>query len=200
MTKPLPVADIYNLARSAGFSVDQAVIATAVALAESSGNPNNIGDVGLQNATWGPSIGLWQIRSVKAETGKGSSRDASHLKDPVFNAQAAYAISNHGTNWEPWTTFTNGAYKGTLPRVLAALGVTSGQQPPDTAAGGTSYPTTDEQPTAPASSPSTASTPIDTGAFGSWKGLVVKSVFALFGVALVVVGAYRGVQQANPPT
>lgn len=79
--------------------------AIAIALAESSGNPNATGDVGLQNATWGPSLGLWQIRSIKAESGKGSLRDATRLKDPTYNAKSMFAISGGGKKWGPWTTW-----------------------------------------------------------------------------------------------
>ena len=79
--------------------------AIAIALAESSGNPNATGDVALQNATWGPSLGLWQIRSIKAESGKGTVRDATRLKDPAYNAKSMFSISNGGKNWGPWTTW-----------------------------------------------------------------------------------------------
>jgi hypothetical protein len=79
--------------------------AIAIALAESGGNPNKPGDVGLQTAHWGPSLGLWQIRSVKSESGKGTVRDATRLKDPTFNAKSMYSISNGGKNWGPWTTW-----------------------------------------------------------------------------------------------
>lgn len=79
--------------------------AIAIALAESSGNPNAVGDVRLQNGTWGPSVGLWQIRSLRAETGKGTARDVNKLKDPTFNARSMYQISNGGKNWRQWTTW-----------------------------------------------------------------------------------------------
>jgi hypothetical protein len=79
--------------------------AVAIALAESGGNENAVGDVGLQNAQWGPSLGLWQIRSLKAESGKGTVRDATRLKDPAFNAKSMFSISNSGKDWGPWTTW-----------------------------------------------------------------------------------------------
>lgn len=79
--------------------------AIAVAMAESGGNPDAVGDVSLQNATWGPSYGLWQIRSLKAESGKGTTRDGTRLKDPAFNAKSMYTISNGGKNWKPWSVW-----------------------------------------------------------------------------------------------
>jgi hypothetical protein len=35
----------------------------------------------------------------------------SRLYDPMVNAKAMAMISNKGTNWRPWSTYTNGAYK-----------------------------------------------------------------------------------------
>lgn len=98
--------EIAGYAYDAGIrNVGDLTTATAIALAESSGNPSAVGDVALQNAQWGPSIGLWQIRSLKAEQGKGSTRDGDRLKDPVANARAMFEISKGGKDWRPWTTF-----------------------------------------------------------------------------------------------
>jgi hypothetical protein len=80
----------------------------------------------LQDAKWGPSIGLWQIRSLKAESGTGSPRDATRLKDPRFNAQAMRAISGGGDSFTPWTTYKNGDYKKQIGKISgsdAAAGV-----------------------------------------------------------------------------
>jgi hypothetical protein len=107
----LTPAQIYTLAHQAGLSAAAATTATAIALAESGGDPNAVGDVGLENATWGPSVGLWQIRSLKAQYGTGGTRDASRLKDPYFNAKSMVAISGTGGSWKPWSTYTSGSYK-----------------------------------------------------------------------------------------
>jgi hypothetical protein len=122
----LSPGQIYALAIGVGLPAGQATIATAVALAESGGRTDAIGDVGLENATWGPSVGLWQIRSLKAETGKGTPRDASRLTDPQFNAQAMRAISGNGQSFTPWSTYKNGSYKKQLGKISgsdAAAGV-----------------------------------------------------------------------------
>ena len=97
--------------------------AVAIAIGESAGNTNAIGDVSLQNATWGPSVGLWQIRSLKAEKGKGTTRDQNRLTDPAFNARAMYSVSGGGKNWQPWTVYNQGIYLIHMP--LATAGVTS---------------------------------------------------------------------------
>lgn len=118
----LAAAQVYQLARNAGLGHDAAVIATAIAKGESGWSTTAVGDTTLTDATWGPSIGLWQIRSVKAETGRGSSRDASQLKRPEFNARSMVSISSNGTNWSPWTIYTNGSYRSYLSQVRAAVG------------------------------------------------------------------------------
>ena len=107
----LLTGDVYQLARDAGLSKSAAVTATAIAIEETNLDPGAVGDTALVTSKWGPSIGLWQIRSLRAETGTGRPRDASRLKDPTFNARAMVAISNGGTNWTPWSVYNSGAYK-----------------------------------------------------------------------------------------
>lgn len=111
---------IYITARAAGFTVYSAVTITAIAFAESGGNPAAIGDVSLQTATWGPSVGLTQVRSLKSETGTSKARDANKLTDPLFNLKAAYGISLGGTTFVPWTTYTDGKYKQYLAQAQGA--------------------------------------------------------------------------------
>ena len=70
---------IYEFARAAGFSPDQAVTMTAIALAESGGNS------GAHNASGEDSRGLWQI-NMDAHASWAGQLD---LYDPLDNAQAA---------------------------------------------------------------------------------------------------------------
>jgi hypothetical protein len=118
----LTARQLYDLARTAGLSPTAAVVAAAVALAESGGNTAAVGDVSLQTGTWGPSIGLWQIRSLKADYGTGRARDAARLADPAFNARSMVEISSKGANWRPWSVFTSGKYRQHLDTVSAAAG------------------------------------------------------------------------------
>jgi hypothetical protein len=110
----LSAGQIYALARNAGLSPATATTATAVALAESGGRTDAMGDVGLEDGTWGPSVGLWQIRSLKAQQGTGQVRDASRLTDPAFNAAAMASISGAGKNFKPWSTYTSGKWANFL--------------------------------------------------------------------------------------
>jgi hypothetical protein len=112
-------AQLAGLVLGVGFSQQAAITAVAIAIRESSGNSDAVGDVSLETATWGPSIGLFQIRSLNSEKGKGTERDEIANKDPVTNAKHAYSISGGGVNWKPWST-----YKGiapTLPRAQLAV-------------------------------------------------------------------------------
>lgn len=84
---------------SAGGPASSSDIASAIALAESGGDPTNVGDQGT-------SFGLWQIH-IPAHP----QYNAAQLKTPLYNAQAAVAISSHGANWQPWSTYNSGAYK-----------------------------------------------------------------------------------------
>lgn len=115
----LTAPQIYPLARQAGFSGPEAVIATAIALAESGGRSDARGDVSLANAKWGPSIGLWQIRSLNADNGTGRPRDASRLTDPAFNARSAYSIYK-GSGWGAWTVYKTGAYMSKMDAAKTA--------------------------------------------------------------------------------
>src|SRR6266496_1482726 len=59
-----------------GFTGQDRVIGVAVVLAESGGRTDASGDVHLQDGKWGPSIGLFQIRSLRrsgAPAGPGTS-------------------------------------------------------------------------------------------------------------------------------
>ena len=98
----LGIQEIYEAARAAGFTPDQATTWTAIALAESGGETGALNDSGEH------SMGLWQINvspSVRENVW-------GNLNDPVVNARAAYDISNHGLDMRPWTT-THASHEGT---------------------------------------------------------------------------------------
>jgi|688.fasta_scaffold00177_62 murein DD-endopeptidase MepM/ murein hydrolase activator NlpD len=124
-----------------GFRGKSLRTAFAVALAESGGRPSAIGDVDLQDKKWGPSYGIFQIRSLKNwqnHDGKGSSdpwRNAKKLRDPKFNIEAAWVKSSKGKKWEAWSAYNNGAFTKFLDdadRVATKAGIGGG---PETAGG-----------------------------------------------------------------
>lgn len=101
-------SDVATYAANAGFEGDDLNTAVAVAFAESSGNPNAVGDLAI---TPGGSVGLWQV-NLKFHPEYTS--DA--LKDPQMNANAAFAIYQAANNsFTPWSTFKSGAYLAYMP-------------------------------------------------------------------------------------
>ena len=117
----LSPSQIYTLLLQGGFTPDDARMMTAIAQAESAANPGAVGDVALETAKWGPSVGLFQIRTLKSETGTGSDRDIQRLmNNPAEQVKAARNISNGGRNLRPWSTYTNGAYRKFLDEPLQA--------------------------------------------------------------------------------
>jgi cell wall-associated NlpC family hydrolase len=89
---------IYGFARAAGFSPDQAVTMTAIALAESGGRSS------AHNPHGEDSRGLWQV-NLDAHSGWAGGMD---LYDPLTNARAAFKISRGGEDISPWTTTHGG--------------------------------------------------------------------------------------------
>lgn len=116
-------SEVYAAARAAGLSAAQAVIATAIAAAESSFNDTAVGDTSLETNVWGPSVGVWQVRTLKSATGTGSDRDITALQGNLARqAQAMRNLSGGGTNWSPWTVYKSGAYARYLNQATAAAG------------------------------------------------------------------------------
>lgn len=98
-------AQLEGIWMQAGGAQGAAPIAAAIAMAESGGNSTATG----QNPG-SVDRGLWQINSVHG---------AQSTYDVMGNARAAVAISNNGTNWSPWTTYTSGAYRKFLQTNVA---------------------------------------------------------------------------------
>lgn len=100
------LAQLQQLAVNAGFPDPS--MAASVAYAESGGDTCAQGDPPGTYLCTSPngtstSFGLWQIhQTVHPEY------DPASLLDPEYNARAALAISQGGSNWQPWTTFRQG--------------------------------------------------------------------------------------------
>ena len=88
-------SDLENLWDAAGGNRNAAFMAAEIAMAESGGNPNAISPT--------DDYGLWQINA---------SNGALATLNPFGNAKSAIILSDDGTNWGPWTTYTSGAYSG----------------------------------------------------------------------------------------
>jgi hypothetical protein len=187
MAKRSP-AQVYRDLRAAGFGPAQALTMTAIAGAESGWRVDARGDVSLQDDTWGPSYGLYQVRTLKAETGTGRPRDLVALTDPQHQAAAAYAISRGGRDFSPWTVYRTGAYREFLAAageaargagelvgglVDAATGA-AGELAGDVAGGG-----------------------LVERALSGVRGLVLQGLVVALGAALVAAGAWRASHPAR---
>lgn len=187
--------EVYNDLLAAGFTPAAAVTMTEIAGAESNYNDAAVGDVGLENNTWGPSYGLFQIRTQKSATGSGADRDISALAgDPAAQAAAAYQISNGGTNFAAWTTYTSGKYQQFAAAVKKALGSTA---PPATSTatvaaggGGGPFPVIGPGwlPWNWASDAGNAAAQTAQAEFSSARTIVVETLFGGLGLALVGLG------------
>lgn len=104
-------AEIAGYAKGAGFTGKDLVIATAVAMAESAGDPDVVNSIGC--------VGLWQIFQKK-HAPDHPTWSVVWLKHPGNNAAAAKLL--HGQRrWKPWEAYTNGSYKTYLS--VASKGV-----------------------------------------------------------------------------
>ena len=114
----LSPTEIYQICLEAGFSPDDAVTWTAIAMAESGGN------TGAHNPVGEDSQGLWQI-NVNPAVRENHWGD---LSDPRVNARAAFEISSGGEHMAPWTVThdsnrgTNRDYRNFLDDASAASG------------------------------------------------------------------------------
>lgn len=107
------LADLQALAQQAGFTGASAQVAAAIAMAESGGDPQAVGDNGS-------SFGLWQVH-----TPAHPEYDQTCLFDPACSARAAYAISRQGTDFSPWSTYENGQYRQYVVPTAPASGTGS---------------------------------------------------------------------------
>lgn len=93
----LSCSGLEALWEAAGGSSGEAFMAAEIAMAESGG----------QQYAVSPSddYGYWQINMPSWGPGMASFV-------PIVNAESAIKISQDGSNWSPWTTYTSGAYEG----------------------------------------------------------------------------------------
>jgi hypothetical protein len=92
----LGCSGLEQLWEEAGGSSGEAFMAAEIAEAESSGRQYALSPTN--------DYGYWQINGVHGP--------AEATFNPIGNARAAIAISDDGTTWNAWTTYTSGAYEG----------------------------------------------------------------------------------------
>ena len=123
-------------AKAAGFMGEGLRVAVAISLAETGGtaNPNAIGHNGPTSgcAAGSLDLGAWQVNNCYHPEYAGDCAyplltcdPASHpdvcAYDLLCAAGAAFAISGGGSNWQPWTTYTQGIYRRYLDQADQAI-------------------------------------------------------------------------------
>jgi len=112
---------IYQYALNAGFPPEAARTMTAITLQESGGgnpyayNPNDPGG----------SYGLTQVNAAA----HGADVAHSTMGNPQEAMRQAYRISENGTNFKPWGSYTDGSYRQHLEQVAGLSGTAQAPTP-----------------------------------------------------------------------
>lgn len=114
----LSITQMYALARGAGLSPADAVIAAAIGDAESSGRTG----VTSPNPFGGTNVGVWQLDTE----GAGSGYTVAQLSNPQTNAAVMAKASQKGKNWSQWESYTTGRYQKFMSQAQQASGADSG--------------------------------------------------------------------------
>ena len=175
--------------RRAGFNEEATRVMVAIALAESGGDTN-----ATANTTREYSVGPWQI-NLHAH---GSWVTESCARDPDCAARAAYAISESGTKFTPWSVFTNRMYErfldwaGLNPKDSPTMIDPSDPNAPNLPGGGTVTPGTPVKVDDPLQGIADRLRDALAGVTGisddTVKAALIGGTAALVGVAFVVAG------------
>lgn len=119
-----------KLIHEAGFTGNAASTMYGIVMAESGGNAHALND----NPNTGDlSYGLAQINMIGP---MGPERlqqyhlsSNSDLFDPLTNLKVAYALSNHGHDFTPWSTYKSGAYQSYMGQPGAQVKNSGGEGP-----------------------------------------------------------------------
>ncbi len=101
----LTYADVINLEIAVGVPRNELATALAIAMAESGlrTNATNVNTDVYQSVD----RGLWQINN---HWHPDISDNQAYDPTGLGNARAMMEVSNNGTNWNPWSTYSSGAY------------------------------------------------------------------------------------------
>ncbi|GHO42795.1 CHAP domain-containing protein [Ktedonospora formicarum] len=118
--RAMPESQARQLAAQAGFSGHGLDVIIAIAHAESSLNPKNC----LLNKDWHDWYPQWHVHKKGRTLDRGIMQINNYWHfevkdecafDPLCSFKEAYKISNKGTSFSPWTTYTGGAYRKYMP-------------------------------------------------------------------------------------
>jgi hypothetical protein len=158
----LSPSQIQQYAANAGFTGNDLNVAVAVAMAESSGNPNAYNPETAAGTPSGKgSFGLWQIYLNAHPEFAGQN-----LYDPQTNANAAYSIYSASGGFTAWSTYNSGAYQAYLQAPYAPTPADTLPTSPLTIDASTGLPVVDNTPT-----PDETVGGIDTNTILLWTGV-----------------------------
>lgn len=160
------IGDLVTAARQAGF--EGAALATVVAVSLAEDGARELRAVGT-NHDGSRDRGPWQIN----DRAHPDVSDACAF-DLTCAAGAAFTISGQGRNFQPWTTWTSGAYKQHLADAQAV-------------AGGSTDPTAQQA----ASDPVSSAVQALTGQLLGAGQVAAGAVLVLAGIALAIFLAVR---------
>lgn len=103
-----------------GMRASDLVTLAAISECESNRSPWAVGDVHLMSATWGPSVGFLQVRSLHAARNSGAPRDESALRASVNHQAWAAAEIWRTQGFKAWTCWQQGHHRSLVPVVAAA--------------------------------------------------------------------------------
>ena len=112
----LSTTQIATIVRGAGWSGNDVVIGTAVALAESGGRTDIISPPNT-NGTY--DRGLFQINT-------GAWPQFTNYADPIANAQFAHDNVFKVQGWLAWSAYKSGAYQNFMTQAMSAYAATAG--------------------------------------------------------------------------
>lgn len=122
---------ILHALHTAGARGEQLVTLAALTEGESGRRLAAVGDADIATPVWGPSYGVFQIRSLVAETGKGTTRDAERCKTLEGGALSAVELWNQsvqrgkpgGTPWTAYLRNWNAPYMDEYRALASSMGL-----------------------------------------------------------------------------
>jgi hypothetical protein len=120
----LAINELMWCARAAGFIGNDIIVAGAVAMSESGGDPEVIG-IAIKTRPDGTKyydnqdLGAWQV-SAKWHSAKVMVEAGANWRDPTVNAKLAKLVFDERAKtgqvgWAAWAVYESGAYKQWLP-------------------------------------------------------------------------------------
>lgn len=109
---------------AAGARGEQLVTLAALTEGESGRKVDSLGDVDIQDATWGPSAGVFQIRTVKAQRGTGQTRDVDRVATLDGGARSAVelwdqSVARGKPGGQPWSAWQRGWHESYIATYTA---------------------------------------------------------------------------------